>query len=448
MRGGPCPQSAFPGSLLGDPVYDGGPVPGLLKSGFPFERHGAIVHPSPQPMKWGRLHQFAVDSMRFALANIPFDSLTIVDSDQLLTRPGYSERLGRVLADHATAGLFSNAPELLPANSKIGPAPAAFQELELWRPFLRRFPNGEQKFPYWSFWPSTVFTADAARDLVRLFDADPDLQDILKRSRIWATEEIILPTLTALLGYEIAPKPTDSAFVRYRATYAAADVEQALIQPEVYWIHPVARRYDDSVRTHIRRHFNSYDSADSTAATAIPKEDSLLPSLPILDRVRAIDGWLEAEEADLLVAAAARAADLLPAGFPIVEVGCFCGRATVVLASVMKSRAPESRVYAIDPHDGRVGALDQGLQNFGPTLESFRRNIARNGLDENVEAIASRPEAVPWNRPIGFLLIDGLHDYPSVARDFHHFESWVMPGGFVAFHDYADYYPGCPLLRE
>ena len=91
--------------------------------------------------------------------------------------------------------------------------------------------------------------------------------------------------------------------------------------------------------------------------------------------MRAIDGWLEAEEADLLVAAATRAADLLPAGFPIVEVGCFCGRATVVLASVMKSRAPESRVYAIDPHDGRVGALDQGLQNFGPTLERFRRNI-------------------------------------------------------------------------
>ena len=68
-------------------LYDGGPDPDLLKSGFSFERHGAIVHPSPQPMKWGRLHQFALDSMRFALANIPFDSLTIVDSDQLLTRP-------------------------------------------------------------------------------------------------------------------------------------------------------------------------------------------------------------------------------------------------------------------------------------------------------------------------------------------------------------------------
>ena len=423
-------------------LYDGGTVPGLLNSGFPFERHGAIVHPSPQPMRWGRLHHFALDSMRFALANVPFDSLTIVDSDQLATRPGYSQRLGQVLEDHPAAGLFSNSPHVLPAGSKIGPAPAAFQELELWRPFLRRFPNGEQKFPYWSFWPSTVFTADAARDLVRLFDADADLQDILNRSRIWATEEIVLPTLTALLGYEIAAKPTDSAFVRYRAAYAPADVEQALTHPEVYWIHPVARRYEDAVRTHIRRHFGNYDSVDSTAATEIENEACLLPSLPVFERVRGIAGWLDAEEADLLAAAAVRAADLLPAGFPVVEVGCFCGRATVALATVMQSRAPASRVYAIDPHDGRVGALDEGLQNFGPTLEIFRRNITRYGLDQVVEAIASRPEAVPWNRPVGFLLIDGLHDYPSVARDFHHFEPWVMPGGFVAFHDYADYYPG------
>jgi glycosyltransferase involved in cell wall biosynthesis len=29
-----------------------------------------------------------------------------------------------------------------------------------------------------------------------------------------------------------------------------------------------------------------------------------------------------------------------------------------------------------------------------------------------------------------------------VARDFHHFEEWILPGGYVAFHDYADYFPG------
>lgn len=121
-------------------LYDGGQVPGLLSS-YPFARFGAIVHPSPRPMTWGRLHDFALDCMRFALANIPFDSLTIVDSDQLAARPGYSTRLGQVLADHGKAGLFSDVPEVLPPTSQIGPVPAAFQEVELWRPFLRRFPG-------------------------------------------------------------------------------------------------------------------------------------------------------------------------------------------------------------------------------------------------------------------------------------------------------------------
>jgi hypothetical protein len=423
-------------------LYDGGPTPRVLQSGFPFERHGALVHPSSRPMMWGRLHDFALDAMRFALANLPFDALTIVDSDQLAAQRDYTERLGRALADHPTVGLFGDVPQVLEPGSKIGPAPAAFQELELWRPFLRRFPEGEQKFPHWSFWPSTVFTADAARDLVRLFDQDEELRDIVSRSRIWATEEIILPTLTALLGYEIAPKPTESTFVKYRAVYGPADVEQALVDPNVYWIHPVVRRYDDPVRTRIRQYFENYDPPGSGAMTEVQREDCLLPAIPILERMRKVEGWLEDEEADLLIAAAGRAVDLLPAGFPVVEVGCFCGRATVVLASVLNGRAAQSRVYAIDPHDGRVGALDQGLHDFGPTLDRFRRNLAAGGLEAGVEAIQAHSVDVPWDRPIGFLLIDGLHDYPSVSRDFHHFEEWVMAGGYVAFHDYADYYPG------
>jgi hypothetical protein len=44
------------------------------------------------------------------------------------------------------------------------------------------------------------------------------------------------------------------------------------------------------------------------------------------------------------------------------------------------------------------------------------------------------------------LLIDGLHDYASVAADFRHFESALTPSSYVAFHDYADYFPGVMRL--
>jgi hypothetical protein len=37
---------------------------------------------------------------------------------------------------------------------------------------------------------------------------------------------------------------------------------------------------------------------------------------------------------------------------------------------------------------------------------------------------------------------NGLHDYPSVARDFRQISPSVVKGGYIAFHDYADYFPG------
>src|SRR5206468_747976 len=39
-------------------LYNGGTNPQLLHR-FPFESLGTVVYPSPKPMKWGRLHEFA-----------------------------------------------------------------------------------------------------------------------------------------------------------------------------------------------------------------------------------------------------------------------------------------------------------------------------------------------------------------------------------------------------
>ena len=76
----------------------------------------------------------------------------------------------------------------------------------------------------------------------------------------------------------------------------------------------------------------------------------------------------------------------------------------------------------------------------------FRRNVEENTLTPFVEALVHRSFEVDWDKPIAFLFIDGLHDYGNVSRDFHHFVPWVMAGGYIAFHDYADYYPGVKML--
>jgi hypothetical protein len=158
--------------------------------------------------------------------------------------------------------------------------------------------------------------------------------------------------------------------------------------------------------------------------------------------MRSIDGWLEEEEAQLLIDVVARGVPALPTPHAVVEVGSYCGRATMVLGSVVQAVCPATRVYAIDPHDGSVGALDQGIQVRPGTLDVLQRTLADAGLETVVEVLQGQATDIPWQQPIALLLIDGLHDYAHVARDFFHFEPWLLPGGYVAFHDYAPYFPG------
>lgn len=421
-------------------LYDGGKDPRLLDNGFPFARYNSEVHPRPRPQAWGRLHDFALDCMTFALGRGDFDTLTIVDSDQLAVRPGYSRYLARAVAGRPNLGLLGNCATPQRPGTKVAPAVTALQEIDLWRPFLRRFPGGEDRFVHWSFWPGTVFTAAAARALTDLFARDEQLRGMLARSRMWATEEVLFPTLAAVLGFEVALNPCSYEYVRYKAPYTIADLDRALARPDVYWVHPVPRRYDDRLRAHVRGRFGHYSTRAVPHPT--PGGPDLLLTRALFGRMKTIPGWLDEDEADLLLAAAVRALATLPAGHAVVEVGSYCGRATVVLGAAARTIHPPARVYAIDTFDGTVGALDQGLKTGPPTYDRFRATIATAGLTDIVETIRSVPAEVAWDRPIAFLLIDGLHDYFNVARDFARFGPSVAAGGYVAFHDYADYFPG------
>ena len=426
-------------------LYNGGPDSSLLEGPFPLEKYNAVVHPAPRPMAWGTLHGFALDCMRFGLENIQFDTLTIVDSDQLCVGRDYSRYLGRFLEGVDGVGMLGSAPEVQPWNTRIAPAAHALRERELWRPFLRRFADGERKYVHWSFWPTTVFTVDACRDLLRIFE-DAQLAEIMKQSQIWATEEVILPTLVSLLGYQVAANPCRQDFVKYRVAHCCREGEQALQQAEVFWIHPVPRRYDDPLRTLIRSRLSHYRRLPVNGGTMNDEKNEKTPSLlltrPILELMRPLEGWLDDDEADLLIAAAGELHRRDPHPAPIVEVGSYCGRSTVVLGSVVKCMGSVTRLYAIDPHDGVIGAMDQGLEVGQPTFDRFQRNIASAGLTDVVRPIPEKATDVDWDQPIGLLFIDALHDYVNVSQDFHHFESWIVPGGLVAFHDYADYYPG------
>lgn len=425
-------------------LYNGGTNANLINSHFPFEKFGAVVHPRPLPVKHGYLHTFALECMKFALENFSFDSITMVDSDQLSIRPGYSEYLGQFLSAKNNVGMLSSLPVRITAgdtNPAVWPAIQAFKEYELWNPFLQKFPDGESKFVHWTFWPSTVFTKVAVSDLIKLFGEDILLQQIMNETKIWASEEVILPTLVKLLGYEILLNPCSYEFVKYQKKYNLQELNNAFNKTDAYWLHPVERKYEDELRKHTRQRFNHY-SINITEACINKTHTEMLTTFSLINKIKNIDGWLSDAEADLLIGITLKACKETSSSQHVVEIGSYQGKSTVLLGSVVKEYFPEAKVYAIDPHEGTIGAVDQGIHATPPTLDIFQKNISNAGLSGVVELIKDFSYNVTWDKTISLLFIDGLHDYPNVARDFWHFSKWVTPGAYIAFHDYSHYYPG------
>lgn len=158
---------------------------------------------------------------------------------------------------------------------------------------------------------------------------------------------------------------------------------------------------------------------------------------PILERMRSVEGWIYDCEAPLLIDGLSRAISETPEPHSVVEVGSYQGRSTVVLASVLQSlQLKDIKVYAIDPHNGEM-STEQPFRNTPPSLSQFQNNIESHGLTHYVELICKHSFEVPWNQPICFLFIDAIHEYSHVSRDFRHFEPYLMPGSYVAFHDYG-----------
>jgi tetratricopeptide (TPR) repeat protein len=146
-----------------------------------------------------------------------------------------------------------------------------------------------------------------------------------------------------------------------------------------------------------------------------------------------IEGWLAPEEQKLLAQLAAAASALGP---DFLEVGSYCGKSTVVIASVLRAVGARRLLYAVDPHqDFPEGRHETSL----PILEA---NLRTRGLAPWVRIIQARSTDIEVPAPLAFIFIDGDHSFESVAADYRHFRDAVAPGGFLAFHDYSRHWPG------
>lgn len=170
------------------------------------------------------------------------------------------------------------------------------------------------------------------------------------------------------------------------------------------------------------------------------------PKPEILAAFEAAKGFMPTDEGLALYAAAGEAAAL---GMPLVEVGTYCGRSTILLADAARAagvtvvtvdhhRGSEEQQPGWEYHDPAVVDPEVGLMD---TLPTFRRTLHAAGLEDHVVALVGRSPQVAalWNTPVGLVFIDGGHTDEHATADYEGWAPHVAPGGLLVIHDvFAD----------
>ncbi|MFE9630647.1 class I SAM-dependent methyltransferase [Streptomyces sp. NPDC006463] len=166
------------------------------------------------------------------------------------------------------------------------------------------------------------------------------------------------------------------------------------------------------------------------------------PKPETLAAFEAAKGFMPVREGLALYEAAAAAGAL---GLPLLEVGTYCGRSTILLADAAREagvsaitvdhhRGSEEQQPGWEYHDPTVVDPEIGLMD---TLPTFRRTLHKAGLEDHVIAIVGRsPQvAATWGGPLGFVFIDGGHTDEHATGDYEGWAPHVAPGGTLVIHD-------------
>jgi predicted O-methyltransferase YrrM len=166
------------------------------------------------------------------------------------------------------------------------------------------------------------------------------------------------------------------------------------------------------------------------------------PEPAILAAFEGAKGFMPADEGLALYAAAVEAGAL---GLPLLEVGTYCGRSTILLADAARRtgvsaltldhhRGSEEQQPGWDFHDPETVDPEVGLMD---TLPTFRRTLFKAGLEEHVVALVGRSPQVAafWRSPLALVFVDGGHTDEHANADYEGWAPHVAPGGLLAIHD-------------
>lgn len=169
----------------------------------------------------------------------------------------------------------------------------------------------------------------------------------------------------------------------------------------------------------------SYGSLCSTLFESAGLNCSVPPTGTI-DELLSLEPWLHPLEGCSLYALARLAAKQ---GRYVVEIGSLRGQSTSMLAMALRDASSDLPVVSIDPHSDRPSNLRQvrlTLQHIGE--EKRLVQICRSSASAHDML---RTDAA------SLVFVDGDHSYSAVVSDFECYRHLVVPGGFLAFHDYG-----------
>jgi len=149
---------------------------------------------------------------------------------------------------------------------------------------------------------------------------------------------------------------------------------------------------------------------------------------------RRIIGWTRGLEAPAL----ARATRELTGVPVIVEIGCFLGCSTVLMAGARKLRG-SGQVHSIDPFDGSGDAFSVPVyQSIAASLakplrDAFESNIRRAGLTDwvTVHQKDAADAAGQWQDWIDLLYLDGDISREGTIKTYTAWQKWLRPGGVL-----------------
>ncbi|WP_432249672.1 class I SAM-dependent methyltransferase [Streptomyces sanyensis] len=166
------------------------------------------------------------------------------------------------------------------------------------------------------------------------------------------------------------------------------------------------------------------------------------PEPDILAAFEGAKGFMPVDEGLALYAAAVEAGAL---GLPLLEVGTYCGRSTLLLADAARRtgtvavtvdhhRGSEEQQPGWEYHDPETVDPETGLMD---TLPAFRRTLHRAGLEEHVVAVVGRSPQVArvWSGRVGLVFVDGGHTDEHAAGDYEGWGPRVAEGGLLVIHD-------------